>query len=172
MNIITASIQQLNLLVQSGARMLAAAVYGGGTKGGGTKSGAPLHAEDVLWLNHTWEVEPPLPADGNFSAMLTLAYDTSMIPDDPGFDENRLTIISYDPQTGQLRSYPTLLDRTNRLASAYVNSLERFWTLGATPRGSGSVLNYPMLQSARGLLGGAFRREPGPATGRGHLDGV
>jgi hypothetical protein len=147
----TPFIHQPSLLVQSRSGILAAAVNGGITKGGGTKSGTPLHAEDVLWLNHTWEFEPPLPADGNFSAMLTLAYDPSMIPDDPGFDENRLTIISYDPQTGQLRSYPTLLDRTNRLASAYVTSLEPFWTLGATPRGSGSVLNYPMLQSEGGF---------------------
>ncbi|MBI4457041.1 MAG: hypothetical protein HY644_14255 [Acidobacteria bacterium] len=43
--------------------------------------------KDFIGMNKVWEFRPPIPADGTFSADLTLTYDDSDLPDDPNFVE-------------------------------------------------------------------------------------
>ena len=105
----------------------------------------------MIGIHKTWQFDPPIPADGSFSANLTLNYSSTDLPDDPNFDESKLQIVSFDPSTGAFATYVTTLDLTNKAATAQVNSLSRYYSLAVLGPFSKSLLNVPFFQLANGF---------------------
>jgi hypothetical protein len=103
---------------------------------------------DFIGVNAYWEFDPPIPADGSFAADLTFSYDAEMLPDDPNFSEAALKVVSFDPDSGQLVSYPTTLNTAAKTATARVNSLARFYTLGVFGPFAQRSLNFPVLRNS------------------------
>ncbi len=97
---------------------------GGETTADGTPHFALRYAEaasllrDFIGVNAYWEFDPPIPADGSFAADLTFSYDAEMLPDDPNFSEAALKVASFDPDSGQLVSYPTTVNTGAKTATA------------------------------------------------------
>src|SRR5581483_10009168 len=106
---------------------------------------------DFIGVNAYWEFNPPIPADGSFAADLTFSYDAGMLPDDPNFSEAALKVVSFDSDTGQLVSYPTAVNLAAKTATARVNSLARYYTLGVFGPFAQRSLNFPVLQSSDDL---------------------
>ena len=98
---------------------------------------------DFIGVHRTWQFDPPIPADGSFSASLTLNYSEIDLPDDPNFDESKLQMVSFNPATGTFTTYNTTLDLTNKTATAQVNSLEPSYSLAVLGPFSKSMINLP-----------------------------
>ena len=96
---------------------------------------------DLLPIHATWTFDPPIPADGSFAANLTLQYTAAELPDDPNLVESNLQIVSFDPATGTLRAYPTIVDTVNRTATATIDSLAPVYTLAMLGPFSNATLN-------------------------------
>ncbi len=103
---------------------------------------------DFIGVNAYWEFNPSIPADGSFAADLTFSYDAEMLPDDPNFSEAALKVMSFDPDSGQLVSYPTTVNTSAKTATARVNGLARYYTLGVFGPFAQRTLNFPVLQSS------------------------
>ncbi len=102
---------------------------------------------DFIGIDAAWQFDPPIPADGSFAAYLTFSYDAEMFPDDPNFNEANLKIVSFDPASGKVESYPTTLDRVAGTASTRVNGLMPIYSLGVFGPFAHRTLNFPVLRS-------------------------
>ncbi len=102
---------------------------------------------DFIGINSVWRFEPPIPTDSKFVADLTLHYNAEDLPDDPNFNEANLKVVSFNPATGQMETFATTLDRTAKTATARINGLAPFYTLGVFGPFSNRTLNFPALGS-------------------------
>jgi hypothetical protein len=109
-----------------------------------------LPLREFIGIYSSWRFDPPIPAaaPSDFTADLTLHYDRADFPDDPNFSEANLKVVSLDPATGNIETYPTTLDRTARTATARVIGLRALYTLGVVGPFSQRTLNFPLLKSS------------------------
>lgn len=111
---------------------------------------AVLTAGNYIGIPSTWQFDPPIPADGTFSATLALRYSPASLPDDPNCSEAKLTIVSYDPSTGQVLSYPTTVDTSNHTASTQIDRLLPYYSLVVPGPFSQASLSFPLLNNSGG----------------------
>ncbi len=102
---------------------------------------------DMIAINKYWTFDPPIPADDSFAADLTFHYSASELPDDPNFNEANLKVVSYDPATGTLTRYPTILDLANKTAMAHVENLAPIYSLAVFGPFDKSTLDFPVFQT-------------------------
>ncbi|MBI4877807.1 MAG: choice-of-anchor D domain-containing protein, partial [Acidobacteria bacterium] len=95
-----------------------------------------------------WQFDPPIAENGTFQADLKLEYDPGQFPDDPRFQESVLRIVSYDPGTGRLRSYPTTIDKQTHTATARVEGLDPYYSLAVIGPFNDAVLHAPTPDTA------------------------
>jgi hypothetical protein len=107
-------------------------------------SSAAVNVTNFIGIGATWTFNPPIPENSGFDANLTLQYSPTSFPDDPNFSEAKMQIVSYDPATGQLSTYPTTLDTQNKTATAHITGLAPYYSLGVTGPFQQSALNLPV----------------------------
>lgn len=103
--------------------------------------------KNLLGVNAVWQIDPPIAADGSFTADLAIRYAASDLPDDPNFSEAGLKIVAFYPESGRIEIMPTTLDLANRKASTKVNGLASYYTLAVTGPFTVRRLNYPVINS-------------------------
>jgi hypothetical protein len=106
---------------------------------------------DVISLNQVWHFTPAIATGAGFSADLSLTWTPEVVPDDPNFTEAGLKVISLNPVTGVLRVYDTTLNLATRTATAQVDSLEAYYTLGVIGPFTKRMLNIPLAQAPSGF---------------------
>ncbi len=106
---------------------------------------------DVISLNQVWHFTPAIGAGVGFSADLSLTWTPEVVPDDPNLTEAGLKVISLNSSTGALRVYDTTLNLATRTATARVDSLEAYYTLGVIGPFTQRVVNLPLVQGSSGF---------------------
>jgi hypothetical protein len=132
--------------VRSAARNLSSPVPTGASKS--PSAGSMAVTPDLpyfLGINRVWTFDPAVPEATGFQADLTLAYSASDLPDDPGFDESKMAIVSYDPATGAVRSWPTTVNSANRRATARISGIAPRYTLGVLGPFQRRFWNFPAV---------------------------
>jgi uncharacterized protein (TIGR03437 family) len=102
-------------------------------------------------INSTYSFTPAIPQDGSFSAAITFQYSAADLPDDPNFVEASLQVISYDPATGIVTSYPTVLDTLNKKATAQITGLAPYYSLAVLGPFTKTTVSLPYLAPAAGM---------------------
>ena len=126
---------------------------------------------DFISIHRTWSFAPSIPADGSFASELDLNYTAGDLPDDPNFDESKLQIVSFNPSTGNFRTYSTALDLTNKVAIAQIDSLEPYYSLAVLGPFSKSLLNFPLFDLAGNFATSLSLVNTGNADGHVTLSG-
>ena len=102
-------------------------------------------------INSTFSFSPAIPQDGSFAAGITFQYSAADLPDDPNFIEASLQVISYDPATGIVTSYPTVLDTLNKKATAQITGLASYYSLAVLGPFTKTTVSLPYLGPAAGM---------------------
>jgi hypothetical protein len=117
--------------------------------------------KDFLGINAFWQIDPPIPGTSStpFGSQtstfdVTLHYTADDLPDDPNFKESSLKVISYDSGTGKLTSYDTVVDTTNKTATARVDGLGPYISAGVLGPFTRQNLDFPVLRSTDSLYNG------------------
>ena len=103
-----------------------------------------VRPQDVIGINDSIQFNPPIPDDGSFLADFTYSYDPQDFPDDPNFSESELQLVSFDPATGLLETYPTVVDTVNQTATARIIKLAPYYSLAVIGPFPGVVLSTPL----------------------------
>ena len=112
--------------------------------------GAPLrNSPGLTALDLAWQVSPSIPENGTLQGVLTLDYSRAPLPNFPGFVETNLQVVSCDESgTGQLRTYPTVIDPVAHTASVFIHGLAPLYSVAiVSPSGSGPEI-LPMLSGS------------------------
>jgi uncharacterized protein (TIGR03437 family) len=102
-------------------------------------------------IDSTYSFTPAIPQDGSFTAAITFQYSAADLPDDPNFVEASLQVISYDPATGVVTSYPTVLDTLNKKATAQITGLAPYYSLAVLGPFTKTTVSLPYLAPASGM---------------------
>jgi uncharacterized protein (TIGR03437 family) len=97
---------------------------------------APLRAaataaqpSSLVFLQGGLQYDPPVPDDGVFTTKVVYRYSAASFPDDPGFNESNLVLVSYDPATHKLLTYPSVVDTGAKTVTATSGGLAPYYAL-------------------------------------------
>jgi hypothetical protein len=123
-----------------------------------------LFYRNLVSLNTVWQFDSPVPPNSGFIANLTFHYNPSDFPDDPNFREDSLQVVAFDPASGRIERHPTTLDLSARTATARVNGLAPFYTLGVFGPFTSHTLKLPLLSTEEGLENKLVLVNPGSGS--------
>ncbi len=106
--------------------------------------GTPVAPGSLAFLNGTVNFSPSIPNNGTFTAQLVYQYSSAVLPDDPGFNPANLELVSYDPATQQLLTYPSTVNTAAQTVTATVSGLAPYYALAVPASTLGSALNLPL----------------------------
>jgi hypothetical protein len=114
----------------------------------------PLALEDLLHnvacIQRTWGFSPTIPVDGSFEADMVFRFYDGDLAHDPCLDIARLVVIGLDPVDGVARRFATVVDPGAGTATAHVNSLMPYYTLGTFAPFGTHALAFPALSGPFG----------------------
>ncbi len=87
---------------------------------------------------------PSIPYNGTFTVQVVYQYSSAVLPDDPGFNADNLELVSYDPTTQQLLTYPSVVDTVGQTVSATVGGLAPYYALAVPASTLGTALSLPI----------------------------
>lgn len=98
-----------------------------------------------------WHFTPAIAAGTGFNADLALIYSPEAVPGDPNFTETAMKVISLNPTTGELRTYDTTVNLATHTATARIDSLASYYTIGVVGPFPQRVFTFPLLRGSSGL---------------------
>jgi uncharacterized protein (TIGR03437 family) len=108
-----------------------------------TGLGTAVAPSSLIFLNGTVNFSPSIPNTGTFTAQIVYKYSSAVLPDDPGFNPANLELVSYDPATQQLLTYPSTVNTAAQTVTATVSGLAPYYGLAVPASTLGSALNLP-----------------------------
>ncbi|MBS1824706.1 MAG: choice-of-anchor D domain-containing protein [Acidobacteria bacterium] len=124
-------------------------------------------ASNLLFLPiaSTWTFDTPQPSGGAFAAALKLQYTAEALPAHPEFDESKLRLISWDPDTGVFEILPSTLDLTTRTVTTSLRSLAPYYTLAMIEPAQKSYLRSPIVLAGSSLSSSLALNNPAASAG-------
>ncbi|MFN7935183.1 MAG: choice-of-anchor D domain-containing protein [Bryobacteraceae bacterium] len=132
----------------------------GAGRAAGTSSGILF-----LPIASTWTFDTPQPSGASFAAGLTLRYTAEALPTHPEFDESKLRLVSWDPDTGVFEILPATLDLTTRTVTASLRSLAPYYTLAMMEPAQKSYLRSPLVLAGSSLSSTLALNNPAASGG-------
>ncbi len=115
-----------------------------GTKTTPLARAAAVIPADFQGISKVWQFSPPTPASSGFRSQITIRYPKWALPDDPGFREEDMKIVSVDAASGRFESYATVIDAENGTATANIEGIQELYSIGVVGAPLGSSLFPPV----------------------------
>jgi hypothetical protein len=126
-------------------------------------AGTPAPPGSLVFLDSRMNFSPAVP---NEQSQIVYSYAAADLPDDPGFNAANLELVSYDPGSGQLLTYPSTVNTNAQTVTATVSGIAPNFALAVPASTVGPELILPFDPQGMPAPGGfaLFNAGTGPAN--------